>query len=675
MQNRQLAAILFTDIVGSTAMMQKDEQAALSINKRYVAVLKECVLPRIGEILNDFGDGSLCTFHSATEALRCAIEMQQQFQLEPKVPLRIGLHVGEIFFEDGKVFGDGVNVASRVQSLGVANSILFSSEICSKIKNQSEFRSVSLGKFEFKNVDEKIEVFALTNEGLTIPKKEELTGKLKEFDKKSVIKKWILTAVVIALSAVSYFAYQNFFHTSGFSGEKTIAVLPFENIGVADSEEYITDGLTQDIIGSLTKIASLTKVIGWLSVKEFKKTTKSLTEIANELGVAAILSGTIQTHGNKTRIIAELIEVATKKRLWGDDFEYDSTDILTIQSKVAAQIASALRASITPEEEKELARQYTANPEAYKLYRKGLSIWNKGTQSNFDSAELYYKRALDIDPDYALAYTGLANCYIFSHKISSQLEGIPVARAYTLKALSLDSNLSEALTTLGWIQGIFDYDWVQSKITLHKAIRLNPNYADAHLFYGNLLQYTGENTEMGIAEVKKALESDPLNPRFNWVLGRNYYIAKQNDLALEQLKKTFLLNPGFNTARQTLIQVYLKLKMYTDVFETIKLLPKVPTANYAYQDPLLCYAYALSGDTMRARSELEIALKKSPPPHNVFFSYTYIALKKYDEAITLLEKAYEEREIELYWVKVDPDLAPIRSEPRFKALLKKMNLD
>src|SRR5947207_7394743 len=179
-QQRRLAAILFTDIVGSTSMMQKDEQHAMSIHKRYGAVFKECVLSRGGEILNDFGDGSLCTFHSATEALRCSIEMQQQFQMEPKVPLRIGLHVGEIFFEHGKVFGDGVNVASRIQSLGIANSILFSSQINSQIKNQQEFKSISLGSFHFKNVDEPMEVFALANEGLIVPKKEELTGKLKE---------------------------------------------------------------------------------------------------------------------------------------------------------------------------------------------------------------------------------------------------------------------------------------------------------------------------------------------------------------------------------------------------------------------------------------------------------------------------------------------------------------
>lgn len=673
--SRRLAAILFTDIVGSTAMMQKDELTAVAVNKHYVDVLTETVAFHKGEVLNDYGDGSLCVFSSTTEALRCALEMQHKLQTDPKVPLRVGLHVGEIFFENGKVFGDGVNVASRVQSLGIANSILFSSQINSQIKNQQEFKSISLGRFHFKNVDEPMEIFSLTNEGLAIPKKEELTGKLKEIEKKSAIKKWIITAIAVALLAVFFFTYQKIFHSSGFSGEKTIAVLPFENIGVPNNEEYISDGITQDIIGSLSKVSSLKKVIGWFSVKGFKKTTKSLDEIADELGVAAILSGTFETEGKRTRISVELIEASTKKRLWGDDFEYDSTDILTIQSKVAGQIVNALKGNITLEEQKELSRQYTANPEAYKLYRKGLFFWNKLTQAGFDSAEIYYKRAVEIDPDYALAYTGLANCYIFSQKISSQMEGVPVAKAYILKALSLDSNLSEALPTLGWIQGIFDYNWKQSKITLQKALKLNPNYGDAHLWYGNLLIYTGENAEQGIEEAKKAVEYDPLNTRYNWALARNYYLTKQNGLAVEQLKKTLLLNPDYPYAKFTFILIYLQMKMYTKAFEIIKQLPEMPTVNWPYQDPLLCYAYALSGDTMRARSALDIALKKSPPPHYVAFSYTYIALKKYDEAITLLEKAYEARELELYWIKVDPILDPIRNEPRFRALLQKMNLE
>jgi len=253
-ENRQLAAILFTDIVGSTAIIQQDEKAALLMNKRYVAVLKQSVATYGGEILNDYGDGSLCTFSSATQAVRCAMQIQQQLQNEPKVPLPIGLHVGEIFFQDGKVFGDGVNVASRVQSLGVANSILFSSEICSKIKNQPEFKSVSIGKFEFKNVDEKIHVFALTNEGLVVPVKRNMKGKLRE--KKINLKRFMLPSAIIILGIISFLIYRIYYKYSGFTGkDKSIAALPFETISSDSGYEYINDGFTIDIISKLSNLS------------------------------------------------------------------------------------------------------------------------------------------------------------------------------------------------------------------------------------------------------------------------------------------------------------------------------------------------------------------------------------------------------------------------------------
>ncbi|MEP6514231.1 MAG: adenylate/guanylate cyclase domain-containing protein, partial [Parafilimonas sp.] len=668
---------LFTDIVGSTSMMQKDEEVAMSVHKRYTAVLKESVLSRGGEILNDFGDGSLCTFHSATEALRCAIGMQQQFQMEPKVPLRIGLHVGEIFFEDGKVFGDGVNVASRLQSLGIANSILFSSEICSKIKNQQEFKSVSVGRFHFKNVDEPMEVFALTNEGLTVPKKEELTGKLKEIEKKSKRRKWLMATAMVLLLVAAFFIYKNLTRTTGFTGgEKSIAVLPFENNGADNSEEYISDGITQDIINNLSKISSLQKVIGWISVKHFKKTTMSVKQIAEELGVAAIVSGTIQKQGDKAHIIAELTEVSTNKRLWGDDFEYGNKELLNIQSTVAKEIVSAMKGSLTPEEKKSLSKHYTENAEAYKLYRKGRYFWDTRTKESFDSAEVNYKRALALDPDYALAYAGLADCYTYNQKGLTQLEAIPISRDYAMKALSLDSTLSEALATLGLIQSAFDYDWSKSKKTLEKALSINPNYSLAHMYYGNLLQYTGQGTEQGIKEIKKAIELDPLSVQPNWVLGRNYWLARQYDLAYEQLKKTLALDPKNGLAKGTLALVLLAKKDYSKAFDLIKQFPKVVLTKTAdYMGPYLSYAYSLSGDTIQGKAELKRDLAENPDRHPYFLARAYTGLKDYKEALNQLETAYNIRYLGMYFIKVDPTFDPIRNEPRFKSLIRKMNLE
>jgi len=677
LQNRQLAAILFTDIVGSTAMMQKDEQAAVSLSKRYVAVLKQFVSSHGGEILNDYGDGSLCTFSSATEALRCAIEMQQQFQMEPKVPLRIGLHVGEIFFEDGKVFGDSINVASRVQSLGIANSILFSSEINSKIKNQQEFNCVSIGKFHFKNIEEPMEIFALSNKGLVVPKKEELTGKLKEIEKRSFRKKLIIAMIAVILLVVSFLIYKNFSTTESVSAtEKSIAVLPFENAGVSDSEIYLSDGISQDIINNLSKLSSLQKVIAWYSVKSFKKTTKSVKQIGDELGVKVILTGTFQRHADKIQVTAELIDVSTNKILWGNSYDYALEDVLSIQSEVAQNIAAALKTKLTPEEKREISKHYTDNVEAYKFYRRGRYFLDARTVEGFDSAELNYKKAIKLDPDYALAYSGLADLYIYNPRGLTQREAIPIASDYANKALLLDSTLGEALTTLGFIQSTFDYDWAKSKVTLEKAIAYNPNYPDAHKFYGNLLQYTGESVEQGINEIKKGLALDPLSVNLNYVLGRNYYLAKKYDSAYEQLKKTLVIGPNFNLAKGNLAYTLLAKKNYSEAFEVIKQIDRTGTSktNY-YQGATLSYAYAVSGDKARARAELEKTITEFPDQTPYHLAGIYVLLNDYDEAFSNLEKAYEMRDLFMYLLKVDPTFDSIRNEPRFIALMKKMHLE
>jgi len=253
-QQRQLAAILFTDIVGYTAMMQQDENRALAVVKWYIETLQKSVGDHGGRLLNDYGDGSLCTFSSATQAIQCAVEIQKELQKNvPTVPLRIGLHIGEIFFEGEKVLGDGVNVASRIQSLGQANSILFSKEIHDKIKNKPEFRSISLGSFEFKNVDDPMEIFALTNEGLIVPKKELMSGKLKEITKKSNQKKFVSLALLMVTLAGVFFFYKNYLQKPAFiKGEKSIAILPFEIIG--NNGDNLASGLVEDILIHLSKI-------------------------------------------------------------------------------------------------------------------------------------------------------------------------------------------------------------------------------------------------------------------------------------------------------------------------------------------------------------------------------------------------------------------------------------
>ena len=673
--NRQLVAILFTDIVGYTAMMQQNEQHATAVMKQYTRILEKTVADHQGQILNDYGDGSLCSFSSVTQAMLCAVEMQQHFQMELPVPLRIGVHAGEIFFEGKKVMGDGVNVASRIQSLGQANTVLFSREVYDKIKNQPEFKTVSLGLFHFKSVDDPMEVFALSNAGLLVPKKEEMSGKLKEIQHSSKRKKWLVTFAIILLLAVIFFLNRSFRHASSFTGtEKTVAVLPFENIGTDKSEDYLSDGITQDIINNLSKITSLQKVIGWISVRGFKKTTKSIAKIADELDVAAILSGTIDKQGARTKIRAELTEVSTNKILWGDEFEFAGDDILSVQSKLAVQVVNALKANLTSEEKTGLTKNYTDNPEAYKLYRKGRFFWEQRTKDSYDSAESYYKRAIELDPDYALAYAGLADCYTFNQKGLPQTTAIPIAKTYAQKALSLDSTLTEAMTTLAFIQSHYEFDFRGSIPVFNKIIAENPNYAPVHLYLGNVYMAVGD-WQAGITQVKKALALDPLSPVYNMALGRTYFYARKYDSAYTQLEKAITMNPKFSSSYLFLGELYLKTGFYHKAIDAYSKLPPGTFDQGTNSNILMGTAYQLAGNTIKAKELLAKVSKEDQLNCPVWMAQAYVSLGDYPSALDELEYGYSVHSLAIPIMKNDPNLDSLRKEPRFIALLKKLNLD
>ncbi len=415
-QSRQLAAIMFTDIVGYTALMQENEQKAVALIKHYNSALNQLVSLHQGKVLNYYGDGSLCVFSSVTEAMNCAVELQKELQTEPAVPLRIGLHVGEIFFEDEKALGDGVNIASLIQSLGQANAIFFSREIFDKLRNQPEFKSVSLGLFEFKNVSEPMEIFALANEGLIIPRREGLSGKLKDISKrkKGTSKKLIIAGSIVLLLVAIYFT-RNFFTGKSTVTAKgnSIAVLYFDNMSGDSTQDYFGDGITEEIISRLSMIEGL-RVKSRASVLPYKKQNRNTKDISNELGISNILLGSFRKQGDKFRISVQLIDATNDENIWSINYNPEEKDVFEMQSDIAQQVAKKFQIKLSDANQKKLVTAPTLNPDAYDLYLKARSLFSltDGVGGNNIKSIGYLKQSVQLDPSFSAAYALLSENYV-----------------------------------------------------------------------------------------------------------------------------------------------------------------------------------------------------------------------------------------------------------------------
>jgi TolB-like protein/Tfp pilus assembly protein PilF len=465
--------------------------------------------------------------------------------------------------------------------------------------------------------------------------------------------------------ALSVAVYYFFIASKDQYLDKSIAVLPFIDLSQEHDLEYFSDGMMEEILNHLAKIEDL-RVISRTSSMRYKEAKISVADIAKELGVTNILEGSVRKSGDRVRITVQLIDAATEKHLWSEDYDYlELKDIFAVQSDVSIRVAEILKAKLTDPVKASLKKNYTNDMQAYKFYVKGRYYWDKRTEQSFDSAEVYFKHAIEIDPQYALAYAGLADCYVVDVRTMSP-ESIPMAKTYVDKALSLDSTLGEAWSTMGLIKSR-EYDWEGSKKTFEKAIQLNPNYPAAYLFYGNVFFYTGD-LQRGIKENKKALDLDPLSYPLNHVLGNHYVMTREYDLALKQglrFKSIFNYAPSF---------LGLSLLEERKYQEAIQIFANLPVSAVTH-GLLLSYGYSKSGEKTKAKEELDKTLEQEGIRSYFWVAVAYIGLENYDLALTQLEKGYEMRDFAMNTIKVNPLVDPLRNEPRFKALLKKMNLD
>ncbi len=515
-KRRQLAAILFTDIVGYSAVMQRDEGKALQVIRRYVSVLHHAVSRYGGEVLNDYGDGSLCIFNSALEAVQSAIDIQSELRKEPVVPLRIGLHIGEVFFDDGKIMGDGVNVASRIQSLGQANTILISSEIHSKIRNHPEFSTVLIGPFEFKNIDEPMQVYAISNAGLDVPEKKTMTGKLKSPERVRMPSKVMWASIALGLLLLIGSLYwlvkkETRVSTTGAQSQ-SIAVLYFDNLSGDASQDYFSAGMTEEIIYRLSNIPDL-RVKSRQSVMQYRGKSVPAGKIARDLGVENILQGSVRKQGNQVLITVQLVNGETEESLWSIRYNRELRDIFEVQSDIAQQVASKFDLGISEGIKRKLTTAPTRNVLAYDLYLKAIA--DADMESGIGSTALTrraidkLKQAVALDTGFADAYARLCIQYTFI-AANEKMPGtwLDSARYFAEQAIRLDPGKEQgyiALGTVDHLQGRQD----ESLRNLVKAEGIRP-YAATQAITNQLVEKHafGEAWEW----LEKARRHDPTDP-------------------------------------------------------------------------------------------------------------------------------------------------------------------
>jgi eukaryotic-like serine/threonine-protein kinase len=458
----------------------------------------------------------------------------------------------------------------------------------------------------------------------------------------------------------------------------SIAVLPFKNISSDPEQEYFCDGMTEQIITNLSHLQDL-NVIARTSVMQFKNSDKSIPEIGALLGVANVLEGSIRKSGNRIRVTAQLIKADDGFHLWAKDYDRELRDVFSVQDDVAKAIVAAMKVSLSDQQSAAIAKRYTESTEAYQAYLRGRFHWNKRTETDEKLAITLFERAIAIDPAYALAYSGLADAYsvIGNQGFLPAEEAWPRAKGAATKALKLDDQIGEAHASLAYVKWMYDMDWSGAEDEFRRAVGLNPGYATAHYWYSNYLLVFSRFDE-AISEIRRAMELDPLSTTIAVGLGLTYNHARQYDQAIEALHNVVELDSNSGTMRFEMGIALLGKGEYPEAIAALRDAAARGTTSGTTALAMLGYAYGRAGDKERAREILRQITRDSGGRYfkPTACALVCVGLGDYDQAISWLQKAYvEERGVYLTHLNVEPPWDPLRSDPRFVDILKKMGLE
>ena len=638
---RRLAAIMFTDMVGYTALGQKDESLSLELADEQRKLIRPILNRHNGREVKTMGDALLVEFPSALDAVRCAYDIQRviresNFSLseERKVHLRIGVHLGDVVESKGDISGDAVNVASRIEPLAEDGGVCLSRQVYDHVQNKFDMSIVSFGVKTLKNVTTPMEVFKMV-----------MPWEKERF------------SVSVPLDT------------------KRIAILPFANMSPDPNDSYFADGVTEELISTISNISGL-QVISRTSVMGYKGANKRIPEIGQELKVGSVLEGSVRKADSFVRVTAQLIDVNSDRHLWSQSYDRELKNIFALQSEIARHVADSLRVKILSPETEQIDRKPTASTAAYSLYLKGRSHWNKRGIEDVKKAMEYFELSVHEDPNFVLGYVGQADCCIilrYNWALDREVN-LENAKVMVAKSLKLDPELAEAHATNGLIlQG--EYRLREAEEEFRKSIELKPNYASGHQWYSTLLRDQLRWNE-GLEQIEKALDLDPLSPVINLNHGALYFAKRDYPRSLEPFKRAADLQLA--SAHYLLAASYGRMKMFDDMKREaaifVELVQEVYPLARKGMDALIGYneedSQTLRGLLPLLESHLQESLTDA-----FGIACFYFYLRQNDKGFEWLERSYSRREESLMRLKHDWDLDGVREDPRYRDLLKRMELD
>ncbi len=680
---RRLASIMFSDMVGYSVLAQRNEMLAIALLEEHRKLLRGIFAQHGGREMDAVGDGFFVEFSSAVDATTCAIAIQKALvernataSNERQIHVRIGLHLGDVVVEGERVVGDGVNIAARIQPLAQPGEILLSEDVARQVQNKIDAPLENLGPKTLKNIASPMQIYRLR-----LPW-QEAAGKAANPTPPQASRlfvRWMLAGAVLLLvvSTSALYLFQNRSAPSLPAGPPRLAVLPFANLSADQENEYFVDGMTEELISRLSRIKGI-DVIARTSIMQYKGKQVSIADVGRDLNVNTVLEGSVRRAGDKLRITAQLINVQSQTHLWSEDYDRETKDIFAIQSDVARHVADALRLQLMPGEKQQIEKRGTQSLEAYELYLQGLYHQNAATPEGFEKSIEYFVRATEKDPKYARPFAGLANSLelIGVYGLRPQVATFVEAKAAASKALALDDSVVEAYITLGAVKVYLDLDWAGQEQAFKRALALNPNSAIAHDWYSISNLCPRGRHEEAITQIKRAMALDPLSPLFQHDAGWIYWCAGKYAEAIESFENSVKREPNLSFAYDGLAYSFSALGRHEEaIAAALKQVQLTSAASLSLGT--LGYVSSRAGQENEAR---KVLAKLSTPAKKqeiepLALAMVYAGLQDNDAAFEMLNRSFDARNFQrLIYINGGNYFAPIRSDPRFDALVKKLGL-